>query len=478
MSFAAQTYTGAWRGRNGSKLCLLDTEPALLTAMSLQVKQNMDDIASIEVGAVGSGTITDDMLATDVKAGSLAALTTAVKTSLQAAINEVDAHADTAQAAADALELIVGSTSLTTTAQTVTAAINELDAANSGMATLTGTQVFTNKTLTSPVLNTPKIGDGDTGCTVTSADQTHASATVTIPNFTDAADEFVLKDTEQILTLKTFTLPKIATGGAICDAGGDEYVVFTEAVTPVTYIGLTSGNTTVRPQVRGAGETNTGLLLAGTGTGNVVVGDGADITKIVEFSAVGATTGKKTTLTFVHTDDRAITFPNFNGTLATIAGIETFTNKSLTTPLITDGDTGVTVTSANQTHAAPTVTIPDIVDAADTFCMVDTVQVLTNKSITEPQFTYTLSAHDYVAGAADWTLSASELLKYVHKPTNANAPVNAIVSTAIREYMFINSTGQALTVKTAAGTGISIANTKVAKVFCDGVNVIRITADA
>lgn len=46
--------------------------------------------------------ITDAKMADDVKVGSLALLTTDVATSLQAAINEVDSHADTAQGAADA----------------------------------------------------------------------------------------------------------------------------------------------------------------------------------------------------------------------------------------------------------------------------------------------------------------------------------------------------------------------------------------
>lgn len=55
--------------------------------------------------------------------------------------------------------------------------------------------------------------------------------------------------------------------------------------------------------------------------------------------------------------------------------------EAVVTPLIDDGDAGVTVTSANQTHAAPTVTIPDIGDAADSFVMNDTAATLTNKTI-------------------------------------------------------------------------------------------------
>lgn len=62
---------------------------------------------------------------------------------------------------------------------------------------------LTNKTLTSPVLNTPKIGDGDLGLTVTSANQTNAAATATVPDIGDAADEFLMKDTAAIVTNKS-----------------------------------------------------------------------------------------------------------------------------------------------------------------------------------------------------------------------------------------------------------------------------------
>jgi hypothetical protein len=138
----------------------------------------------------------------------------------------------------------------------------------------------------------------------------------------------------ETLTNKTLTLPKIATAGAICDAGGDEYLKFVESSTPVNYIQITSADTATAPRVQAAGETNVDLLLMGSGTGDVYVGDAADPTKDVQFSLVGATTAKTTTLTFVQTDDRAITFPDFDGTLATVAGIETLTNKTLTTPKI------------------------------------------------------------------------------------------------------------------------------------------------
>lgn len=49
------------------------------------------EIVTDNNAALGSGVITDTMLATDVKVGSLAALTTTAKTSAVAALNEIDA---------------------------------------------------------------------------------------------------------------------------------------------------------------------------------------------------------------------------------------------------------------------------------------------------------------------------------------------------------------------------------------------------
>jgi hypothetical protein len=156
-----------------------------------------------------------------------------------------------------------------------------------------------------------------------------------VPNLNGAT--FVTTNNTVTLSNKTLTAPKIVTTDGIFDAGGDEYLIFTEASTPITYIGVVSGNTTVAPAIRGQGETNTGLLLAGTGTGKVRVGDGADLTKLLTFELVGATTAKTLTLTSSHTDDRTITLPDATVTLASLTGTETLSNKTLTAPKFATG---------------------------------------------------------------------------------------------------------------------------------------------
>lgn len=429
-------------------LCLSATEVETINTA-------LTDLDGVSAGTPSAGSVTNSMLATDVKVGSLATLTTTevasvvgaineldaengdlsglstAATDLAAAITEVDGHCDTNTTAIGTLA------SLTTTEKTnLVGAINEVNAENTGMVTLTGSQTLTNKTLTTPV-----ISDGDAGLTITSANQTSASATITFPDCGDAADTVVLADTTQTLTNKTLTAPKIVTTGKICDAGGDEYVVFTEATTPVTYLNITSGDTTVAPSLTGDGENNTGLLLAGKGTGKVRIGDGADRTKLMTFELVGATSGRTATIASSHTADVTVTLPNATCTLVGADTTDTLTNKTLT---------------------SPTVNTPAISDGV----------------LTDSVNTWTLSAHDYAGGHEDWTLSAAELLNPCHKPTNADDAINAIVATTIRPYLFINETGKVLTVKTAAGSGIAITNGKSAFVMSDGVNVIRLTPDA
>ena len=131
------------------------------------------------------------------------------------------------------------------------------------------------------------------------------------------------------LSSKTLAAPKIATTDGIFDAAGAEYVIFTEGGTPITYIGIHSANTLTAPEIRGEGETNTDLLLAGSGTGNVYIGDGADTSKDITFELVGATTAKTMTITSSHSDDRTLTLPNATDTLVGKATVDVLTNKTL-----------------------------------------------------------------------------------------------------------------------------------------------------
>ncbi|MFA5424232.1 MAG: hypothetical protein WC374_10285 [Phycisphaerae bacterium] len=196
--------------------------------MSKGLPRSLDDlydrVKDLEDGGVGSiedGSLTNAKLATDAKVGSLAALATIEKASAVGAINELNTGIGNKAAlttevktslvaAVNELDADIGNPALLqTTAKKVVDAINEIQGGEAAEVSLTGVQTLTNKTLTSPILTTPKISDGGDGLTVTSEDQTHAEAVATVPDLGGAAGEFVMKDVVQTVTNKRFTSPKI-----------------------------------------------------------------------------------------------------------------------------------------------------------------------------------------------------------------------------------------------------------------------------
>lgn len=500
MAFGTRTFAGYYSGKNGIKHCLTSSEFTWINELNAQVVTNKADIAGIVAGSVSDGAITNAKLATDVKVGSLATLTTTEKASVVGALNEVDANADTANTSIGTLaslttavktNLVVALNevdahcdtnitaigtlaSLTTTEKTnLVGAINEINAENANMVTLTGVQTLTNKTVTNLVID-----DGDAGCTITSADQA-AAAVITIPNCGDTADTFVLADTAQTLTLKTLTTPVIAS--FYQDAGKTQLMTAPNTASDTlaalaatqTFTNKTLTTPVIASFYQDAGKTQ---LMTAPNTASDTL---AALAATQTFTNKTLTTPVIASIYQDAGKTKLMTLPDTaSDTLAAIAATQTMTNKTLTTPVIASfyQDAGKT----------KLMTTPDT--ASDTLCAIAATQTLTNKTFTSPVIntpvttdgaeTYTLSPHDYSGGTADWTLSAGELLMPCHKPTNASGAVNAIVADTVRPYLFINSTGQALTVKTAAGTGITIANAKAAWVMSDGTNVIRLSTDA
>ena len=74
----------------------------------------------------------------------------------------------------------------------------------------------------------------------------------------------------QTLTNKTLTAPKLANGGFIADANGNEGLILTTTASAVNEVTLTNAATGNSPQLAATGgDTNIGLKLAGKGTGGV-----------------------------------------------------------------------------------------------------------------------------------------------------------------------------------------------------------------
>lgn len=293
--------------------------------------------------------------------------------------------------------------------------------------------------------------------TMATTSQTSGATTLTIPDFAGVNDTYVFATLAQTLNNKTFA----QTGLSL--RGGD-----TNACTLKVNETLT-GAKTLNVKIN---DTDRTIDLSG----NLTIGGAVSLSGA--FSTVGddaviLNTSAATELTLPTT-----------GTLVTLAGTEELSNKTLVTPVIDDGDAGCTVTSANQTNASAVATIPDIGDAADTFCMIDTAQTLTSKTltapvITSPDLTQGVSNHDYSSGHVDWTLSAAEEKTKYLRCTNADAAANILgTGTDGKEFVVQNSSGEAITIKVSGQSGVQIANGKSAMVVGNGTDFVRVTADA
>ena len=75
----------------------------------------------------------------------------------------------------------------------------------------------------------------------------------------------------ETLTGKTLTAPKIASGGFIADANGNEQVIFTTTSSAVNEIAITNAATGNAPLIKASGETNVGLIISGKGTSGVTL---------------------------------------------------------------------------------------------------------------------------------------------------------------------------------------------------------------
>jgi len=220
-----------------------------------------------------------------------------------------------------------------------------------------------------------------------------------------------------------------------------------------------------------ASDTFAGKTIAtSTILSNTEFGDATDSTKQVAFSISGATTAKTTTLTFAHSADRAVTFPDAAGTVSLIANAEVLENKSLeatcalvdttdnTIKLLWDlsgatADKDMTILSSHTDDR--TLTLPDV----------------TSNVVASSAMALGNDAWSHAAAGVDKVVKVA-IVKY-NNGTDGNItagnefssgvslPDNAIV-TRVTEYMAADTASSGGTVQLLVGTGgtaITAANT-------------------
>jgi len=240
-------------------------------------------------------------------------------------------------------------------------------------------QTLTNKTLSSPVLTTPQIND-------TSLDHQYifnpseltADRTVTLPLLT-GNDEFTFNDHTQTLTNKTLTSPIV---NQVLDSNSNEVVIFGSVGSAVNELTITNAATGNGPIISSTGETNSDINLQPAGTGNVKIDSDFVFDRVNDLTITPAAQTAAATATIPDLGDAADTF-----IFADVA--QTMTNKTLTSAVLTTPQINDTsedhqyVFAVSELTADRTVTLP-LLTGNDEFTFNDHTQTLTNKTLTSP----------------------------------------------------------------------------------------------
>ena len=186
----------------------------------------------------------------------------------------------------------------------------------------TGTVQLTggSQSLTSAVLTTPQIQDTSSNHKyIFASSELDSDTTVNLPLLTDSDTFSFVGFTETLLnktlTSPVLTTPKFADAGFIADANGNEQVVFQTASSAVNHVEITNAATGAAPAFNAVGsDTNVTMSLAAKGTGSLNLNSKINYTtETLTGTTVAASAVIPVT---VHNASSAIAASLINGTVA------------------------------------------------------------------------------------------------------------------------------------------------------------------
>jgi hypothetical protein len=361
-----------------------------------------------------------------------------------------------------------------------------LDSAVAGVQTISGTQtsVALSQTNGSTLVSAGAGATGSSQYMVINCTGTPASLlTISAPNTSKVY--VVINATAQSVKLVGVTGPTagvtLVTGeNAVCAWNGSDFVKVASSVADgVTTISF--GSTGLTPNTATSGAVSVAGTLAPANGGTGVSNNAAmTVTGSGNFAYTRTLTGATN-----------VTFPT-TGTLATLAGTETFTNKTLTTPIIssisntgtltlpTSTDTLVgratTDTLTNKTLTTPiissisntgTLTLPT---STDTLVGRATTDTLTNKTLTSPTLTTPVLGTPSSGTLSACTADGTNKVGYLNIPQSGSAKVASytLVVGDVGKFVVLGTSGTVVVPASifAVGDAISVANNTAAAITC------------
>jgi len=205
----------------------------------------------------------------------------------------------------------------------------------------------------------------------------------------------------QTLSAKTLTAPKIATGGFIADANGNEQIIFNTTTSAVNEFTVTNAATGTNPSLAATGgDTNISVNIVPKGTGTVQA-TGVDVATISGTQTLSNKSISLTSNTVTGTKAQFNTAMS-DADFATLAGSETLTNKSVS----------LTSNTITGTTAEFNTALSD-----NDFATLAGSETLTNKTVTSPIVTG-LTLNDSTITFEGSSADASETFLTVVNPTS------------------------------------------------------------